>query len=173
MHTSRALCLFTCTQKVCVDIQVLFEFSQIATSQEWLVFHDQLLERVNSMQQFQLAAYLPYIPVKFHFLFASSSIPRVNYPYAHFEVMSYYTWLIYPHLLKLSLRNCNVTTALLCHGNTYFHGHCHVNFSVKTVGFIEHTGNLRKYQYSPGNFVRCRNGALWAHILSYTLCTGY
>jgi len=53
---------------------------------EWLCFTDQLNQKVISQQAFILSGYLPYLAVVFHLHFSQTSVPKITYPKAQFEV---------------------------------------------------------------------------------------
>ncbi|XP_039935138.1 chromosome transmission fidelity protein 18 homolog [Hirundo rustica] len=55
---------------------------------EWLGFSDLLGRAVLQGQSFQLLRYLPFLPVAFHLLFASSSVPRLAYPSSQPEAVA-------------------------------------------------------------------------------------
>ncbi|XP_038065359.1 chromosome transmission fidelity protein 18 homolog [Patiria miniata] len=52
---------------------------------DWLIFHDRLGSVVARSQNYTFYRYLPYVPVVFHLLFASSLQPRLKYPNTAYE----------------------------------------------------------------------------------------
>ena len=59
---------------------------QISLAQDWTVFHDTLQHHISHAQDYLFFAYLPYLSVAFHFLFAAPSKPQIRYPHTSFEV---------------------------------------------------------------------------------------
>jgi chromosome transmission fidelity protein 18 len=59
---------------------------------DWMVFHDTLQQHIGHTQNYTCLAYLPYLSVAFHFLYASPSRPYVKYPHTNFEVIHYPHW---------------------------------------------------------------------------------
>ena len=59
---------------------------QISIGQDWIVFHNELQQHIAQNQNFAFMAYLPYLPVAFHFLFAAPSKAPIRYPNAGYEV---------------------------------------------------------------------------------------
>lgn len=60
-------------------------FGSVCLALEWLGFSDVVNRAILHSQNFQLLRYLPFLPVAFHLLFASSSIPRLAYPNSQHE----------------------------------------------------------------------------------------
>jgi chromosome transmission fidelity protein 18 len=54
---------------------------------DWMVFHDTLQQHIGHTQNYTCLAYLPYLSVAFHFLYASPSRPYVKYPHTNFEMV--------------------------------------------------------------------------------------
>ncbi|CAG8606190.1 3080_t:CDS:10, partial [Paraglomus occultum] len=52
---------------------------------EWLVFYDEVNQRLNSRQQFELQPYLPYSLTAFHPLFAGSVKQDIKYPRTDYQ----------------------------------------------------------------------------------------
>ena len=61
---------------------------QVCVGLDWMVFHDTLQQYIAHTQNYIFLAYLPFLSVAFHFLFASPSKPYVRYPHTNFEVRS-------------------------------------------------------------------------------------
>ena len=59
---------------------------QISVGQDWIVFHDELQQRIVQSQSFSFIAYLSYLSVAFHFLFAAPSKATIRYPTTNYEV---------------------------------------------------------------------------------------
>lgn len=57
----------------------------ISEIQDWILFHESALTMTMTSQEYILMAYLPFLSVAFHFLFAISSGHRVQYPHSQFE----------------------------------------------------------------------------------------
>lgn len=55
---------------------------------DWLTFYDRLNQVIMHGQNFSLMRYLPFLSVQFHFLFAHTHVPRINYPHSHHEAAS-------------------------------------------------------------------------------------
>ncbi|KAL3877809.1 hypothetical protein ACJMK2_035456 [Sinanodonta woodiana] len=60
----------------------------VCLANEWLCFTDVINQHINHMQDYRLMPYLPYLSVIFHFLFAASVPPKVQYPHAQFEAFT-------------------------------------------------------------------------------------
>eukprot|EP00063_Salmo_salar_P063861 XP_014038696.1 PREDICTED: chromosome transmission fidelity protein 18 homolog [Salmo salar] len=52
---------------------------------DWLGFSDGLTQAMLQGQNFSLLRYQPFLPVAFHFLFAHTHVPRINYPHSQYE----------------------------------------------------------------------------------------
>ncbi|XP_006024080.1 chromosome transmission fidelity protein 18 homolog isoform X1 [Alligator sinensis] len=63
-------------------------FGSVCLALEWLGFSDVVNRAILHGQNFQLLRYLPFLPVAFHLLFASSSIPRLAYPNSQHEALT-------------------------------------------------------------------------------------
>ena len=55
-------------------------------AQDWIGFHDHLQHHIAHMQDYLFMAYLPFLSVAFHFLFAASSKTQLKYPNTSYEV---------------------------------------------------------------------------------------
>ncbi|XP_056136415.1 chromosome transmission fidelity protein 18 homolog [Lampris incognitus] len=55
---------------------------------DWLSFSDRLNQVMLKGQHFSLLRYLPFLSVTFHFLFAHTQVPRINYPQSQHEALS-------------------------------------------------------------------------------------
>uniref|UniRef100_A0A3Q1EDN1 Chromosome transmission fidelity protein 18 homolog n=1 Tax=Acanthochromis polyacanthus TaxID=80966 RepID=A0A3Q1EDN1_9TELE len=55
---------------------------------EWMSFSDRLNQVILHGQNFSLMRYLPFLSVMFHFLFAHTHVPRINYPHSQHEASS-------------------------------------------------------------------------------------
>ncbi|KAL1005249.1 hypothetical protein UPYG_G00056650 [Umbra pygmaea] len=55
---------------------------------DWLGFSDSLSQTMLQGQNFSLMRYLPFPPVAFHFLFAHTHVPRINYPSSQYEALT-------------------------------------------------------------------------------------
>uniref|UniRef100_A0AAY4C611 Chromosome transmission fidelity protein 18 homolog n=1 Tax=Denticeps clupeoides TaxID=299321 RepID=A0AAY4C611_9TELE len=53
---------------------------------DWLCFVDRLGVCILHNQNYSLLRYSPFLSGAFHFLFAQTSVPRINYPTRHYEV---------------------------------------------------------------------------------------
>ncbi|KAK3609804.1 hypothetical protein CHS0354_029843 [Potamilus streckersoni] len=60
----------------------------VCLANEWLCFTDVINQQISHMQDYRLMPYLPYLSVIFHFLFAASVPPKVQYPHAQFEAFT-------------------------------------------------------------------------------------
>lgn len=58
-----------------------------------MVFHDEVQQQIARSQNYLFTAYLPYLSVAFHFLFAATSKPPVHYPNASYEVTETLRWV--------------------------------------------------------------------------------
>ncbi|XP_063790933.1 chromosome transmission fidelity protein 18 homolog [Pseudophryne corroboree] len=63
-------------------------FGMVCSALDWLEFTDIVNSTIMHGQNFQLMRYLPFLPVAFHLFFATSNIPRIAYPNAHYEAQS-------------------------------------------------------------------------------------
>ncbi|KAM6971865.1 chromosome transmission fidelity protein 18 homolog [Aplochiton taeniatus] len=54
---------------------------------DWLSFSDRLNETMMQGQNFSLMRYLPFLSITFHFLFANTNVPRINYPHSQNEAL--------------------------------------------------------------------------------------
>ncbi|XP_008282622.1 chromosome transmission fidelity protein 18 homolog [Stegastes partitus] len=52
---------------------------------DWLSFSDRVNQEILHGQNFSLMRYLPFLSVTFHFLFAHTHVPRINYPHSQHE----------------------------------------------------------------------------------------
>lgn len=59
---------------------------KVSVGQDWMVFSDELQQRVAHSQNFIFIGYLPYLSVAFHFLFAAPSKAPIRYPNTNYEV---------------------------------------------------------------------------------------
>uniref|UniRef100_A0A667WWR4 Chromosome transmission fidelity protein 18 homolog n=1 Tax=Myripristis murdjan TaxID=586833 RepID=A0A667WWR4_9TELE len=55
---------------------------------DWLSFSDKLNQVMLHGQNFSLLRYSPFLSVTFHFLFAHTHVPRINYPHSQHEASS-------------------------------------------------------------------------------------
>uniref|UniRef100_A0A3Q1CEF3 Chromosome transmission fidelity protein 18 homolog n=1 Tax=Amphiprion ocellaris TaxID=80972 RepID=A0A3Q1CEF3_AMPOC len=55
---------------------------------DWMLFSDRLNQVILHGQNFSLMRYLPFLSVTFHFLFAHTHVPRINYPHSQHEASS-------------------------------------------------------------------------------------
>ncbi|XP_055771137.1 chromosome transmission fidelity protein 18 homolog isoform X2 [Salvelinus fontinalis] len=55
---------------------------------DWLGFSDGLTQAMLQGQNFSLMRYQPFLPVAFHFLFAHTHVPRINYPHSQYEALT-------------------------------------------------------------------------------------
>lgn len=55
---------------------------------DWLGFSDGLTQAMLQGQNFSLLRYQPFLPVAFHFLFAHTHVPRINYPHSQYEALT-------------------------------------------------------------------------------------
>lgn len=55
---------------------------------DWMSFSDRLNQVILHGQNFSLMRYLPFLSVTFHFLFAHTHVPRINYPHSQHEASS-------------------------------------------------------------------------------------
>ncbi|XP_071387570.1 chromosome transmission fidelity protein 18 homolog [Centroberyx affinis] len=55
---------------------------------DWLSFSDRLNHVILHGQNFTLMRYLPFLSITFHFLFAHTHVPRINYPHSQHEASS-------------------------------------------------------------------------------------
>ncbi|KAF7662666.1 hypothetical protein LDENG_00230220 [Lucifuga dentata] len=55
---------------------------------DWLSFSDRMSHIILHSQSFSLMRYLPFLSVSFHFLFAHTHVPRINYPHSQHEASS-------------------------------------------------------------------------------------
>ncbi|XP_030636662.1 chromosome transmission fidelity protein 18 homolog [Chanos chanos] len=62
--------------------------SAVCSGLDWLCFSDLLNECVMHGQNYSLMRYLPFLPAAFHFLYASNSVPRINYPNSQYEALT-------------------------------------------------------------------------------------
>ncbi|XP_062508820.1 chromosome transmission fidelity protein 18 homolog [Corticium candelabrum] len=61
----------------------------LSLAQDWFCFADHVQQSLLTSQQFALQAYMPFVPVAFHLLFANPAPVKVMYPRAQYEVTSY------------------------------------------------------------------------------------
>ncbi len=66
----------------------LLSFFQVQMANDWMCFADSIHEYTSTTQNYVLMAYLPFLPVTFHMLFASNAPQKINYPHSQFEVSS-------------------------------------------------------------------------------------
>ncbi|XP_042341772.1 chromosome transmission fidelity protein 18 homolog isoform X2 [Plectropomus leopardus] len=57
----------------------------VSEALDWLLFSDRLNQVIMHGQNFSLMRYLPFLSVTFHFLFAHTNVPRINYPHSQHE----------------------------------------------------------------------------------------
>uniref|UniRef100_A0A665ULW8 Chromosome transmission fidelity protein 18 homolog n=1 Tax=Echeneis naucrates TaxID=173247 RepID=A0A665ULW8_ECHNA len=62
----------------------------VSEALDWLSFSDRLNHMILHNQNFSLMKYLPFLSVTFHFLFAHTNVPRINYPHSQHEVLTNY-----------------------------------------------------------------------------------
>lgn len=62
------------------------QFAPICTATEWFSYTDCLNKKVHETQNYQMAAYLPYAFVVWHFAFASFTRKKLVYPNSSYEV---------------------------------------------------------------------------------------
>ncbi|KAM9391208.1 chromosome transmission fidelity protein 18 homolog isoform 2-T2 [Salvelinus alpinus] len=55
---------------------------------DWLGFSDGLTQAMLQGQNFSLMRYQSFLPVAFHFLFAHTHVPRINYPHSQYEALT-------------------------------------------------------------------------------------
>uniref|UniRef100_A0AAZ3REW5 Chromosome transmission fidelity protein 18 homolog n=1 Tax=Oncorhynchus tshawytscha TaxID=74940 RepID=A0AAZ3REW5_ONCTS len=55
---------------------------------DWLGFSDGLTQAMLQGQNFSLLRYQPFLPAAFHFLFAHTHVPRINYPHSQYEALT-------------------------------------------------------------------------------------
>ncbi|XP_032701818.1 chromosome transmission fidelity protein 18 homolog [Lontra canadensis] len=60
----------------------------VCAALDWLAFDDLLSRAAHHGQSFQLLRYLPFLPVAFHLLFASSHVPRIAFPSSQQEAQN-------------------------------------------------------------------------------------
>ncbi|XP_058426411.1 chromosome transmission fidelity protein 18 homolog isoform X1 [Diceros bicornis minor] len=60
----------------------------VCAALDWLAFDDLLGRAAHHGQSFQLLRYLPFLPVAFHLLFASSHVPRIAFPSSQQEAQN-------------------------------------------------------------------------------------
>ncbi|XP_029362819.1 chromosome transmission fidelity protein 18 homolog isoform X2 [Echeneis naucrates] len=60
----------------------------VSEALDWLSFSDRLNHMILHNQNFSLMKYLPFLSVTFHFLFAHTNVPRINYPHSQHEATS-------------------------------------------------------------------------------------
>lgn len=70
---------------------------QVIQAYEWICFEDQVNQQVSHSQDYSLMAFLPYLPVAFHLLFASNAPHKVNYPRTGFEVIHPLSYIAISH----------------------------------------------------------------------------
>ncbi|XP_064406884.1 chromosome transmission fidelity protein 18 homolog isoform X2 [Halichondria panicea] len=58
----------------------------ISVAQDWLVFNDTLSSHIGRCQDYMFMAYLPFLAVAFHFLFAASTKTHLKYPNTGYEI---------------------------------------------------------------------------------------
>ncbi|XP_064872217.1 chromosome transmission fidelity protein 18 homolog, partial [Oncorhynchus nerka] len=59
---------------------------RVCQALDWLGFSDGLTQAMLQGQNFSLLRYQPFLPAAFHFLFAHTHVPRINYPHSQYEV---------------------------------------------------------------------------------------
>ncbi|XP_023224042.1 chromosome transmission fidelity protein 18 homolog isoform X2 [Centruroides sculpturatus] len=60
----------------------------IENGTSWLCFADTVNQYIATTQLYSLLPYISYLPVIFHFLFASTSYPQIKFPNSYFEFKS-------------------------------------------------------------------------------------
>ncbi len=100
----------------------------ISVAQDWLVFNDTLSSHIGRCQDYMFMAYLPFLAVAFHFLFAASTKTHLKYPNTGYEVRSMwacgsrcrrgcnYYWVVLNFFSQIFLRtqrNERLTSSLL------------------------------------------------------------
>ncbi|XP_077980244.1 chromosome transmission fidelity protein 18 homolog [Glandiceps talaboti] len=93
-------------------------FEAVVLAHDWLAFTDILNQEILHRQNYILMRYIPYMPVVFHMLFASTSYPKIQYPNVQYEntlKMNKTTNLLTSLLSGVSAktkRNVNIQTAV-------------------------------------------------------------
>ncbi|GLV39482.1 cutlet [Carabus blaptoides fortunei] len=67
--------------------QTATQFAPICTATEWFSYMDCLNKKVHETQNYQMAAYVPYAFVVWHFAFASFTRKKLVYPHSSYEVV--------------------------------------------------------------------------------------
>ncbi|KAK6301352.1 hypothetical protein J4Q44_G00294500 [Coregonus suidteri] len=65
-----------------------FLLGGVCQALDWLGFSDGLTQAMLQGQNFSLLRYQPFLPVAFHFLFAHTHVPRINYPHSQYEALT-------------------------------------------------------------------------------------
>ncbi|XP_013395574.1 chromosome transmission fidelity protein 18 homolog [Lingula anatina] len=60
-------------------------FDGLTLASEWLCYTDLVNQQIAHYQLYIMMRYLPYLPVVFHLLFASTSYPKLSYPHSQYE----------------------------------------------------------------------------------------
>ncbi|XP_064872423.1 chromosome transmission fidelity protein 18 homolog [Oncorhynchus nerka] len=61
---------------------------RVCQALDWLGFSDGLTQAMLQGQNFSLLRYQPFLPAAFHFLFAHTHVPRINYPHSQYEALT-------------------------------------------------------------------------------------
>ncbi|KAL7405364.1 hypothetical protein ABVT39_027802 [Epinephelus coioides] len=64
------------------------DLHSVCEALDWLSFSDRLNQVILHGQNFSLMRYLPFLSITFHFLFAHTNVPRINYPNSQHEASS-------------------------------------------------------------------------------------
>lgn len=58
----------------------------ICKCMEWFIFSDLISEKINTLQNYSISSYLQYAFVVWHFIFATTTKQKLNYPSVSYEV---------------------------------------------------------------------------------------
>uniref|UniRef100_UPI001EAEB601 chromosome transmission fidelity protein 18 homolog n=1 Tax=Oncorhynchus gorbuscha TaxID=8017 RepID=UPI001EAEB601 len=64
------------------------DLGRVCQALDWLGFSDGLTQAMLQGQNFSLLRYQPFLPAAFHFLFAHTHVPRINYPHSQYEALT-------------------------------------------------------------------------------------
>ncbi|XP_053392713.1 chromosome transmission fidelity protein 18 homolog [Mercenaria mercenaria] len=54
----------------------------VSMATDWLCYNDLITQYIQHVQDYRLMPYLPYLSVVYHFLFASNTVPKIQYPHS-------------------------------------------------------------------------------------------
>ncbi|XP_045544672.1 chromosome transmission fidelity protein 18 homolog [Salmo salar] len=92
LSPSFSVCLSLCSQGLYDNFMSMRvkdpSLGGVCEALDWLGFSDGLTQAMLQGQNFSLLRYQPFLPVAFHFLFAHTHVPRINYPHSQYEALT-------------------------------------------------------------------------------------